>query len=131
MNIAVWDTYVKRKNGGVMHFDILVPDEMRDAGKIYEYGKSFLASKDEPEAALDIEECQFCHIEEATEEMKQSIADKGYHIIEMEDISDQLSPAPSRREMILYLRAHYPEYRFADFKNKTTEDVEELLKGKS
>jgi hypothetical protein len=127
MNIAVWDTYVKRKNGRVMHFDILVPDEMRDSDKIYGYGKSFLASKDEPQARLDIAECQFCHIEEATEEMKRSIDDKGYHIIEMDEISDELSPEPSRREMILYLRAHYPEYRFADFKNKTTEEITELL----
>ncbi|HTM66842.1 MAG TPA: DUF2024 family protein [Flavipsychrobacter sp.] len=127
MNIAVWDTYVKRKNGQVMHFDILVPDEMRDADRIYNYGKDFLASKDEPEAVLDIEECQFCHIEEATEEMKQSIADKGYYTIEMEEIPEQLSPTPSRRELILHLRAHYPQHRFADFKNKTTAEIVELL----
>jgi hypothetical protein len=128
MNIAVWDTYVKREKGSVMHFDILAPDEMRDAQKIYEYGKRFLASKNEAEARLDIEECRFCHIEEATEEMKQSIAEQGYHIIEMEEIPERLPSPPSRRDMILHLRAHYPEYRFGDFKNKTTEEIAGLLK---
>ena len=30
-------------------------------------------------------ECRFCHIEEATPEMKQAIEGKGYYIIEMEN----------------------------------------------
>lgn len=30
MKVAVWDTYVKRKDGRVMHFDIIAPAEVRD-----------------------------------------------------------------------------------------------------
>ena len=28
MNVAVWDTYVTKKDGNVMHFDIIAPIEM-------------------------------------------------------------------------------------------------------
>ena len=30
MEVAVWDTYVKKKDGTVMHFDILAPSHQRD-----------------------------------------------------------------------------------------------------
>jgi len=28
MKVAVWDTYVTKKDGSVMHFDIIVPEEI-------------------------------------------------------------------------------------------------------
>ena len=34
MQVAVWDTYVTRKDGKVMHFDIIVPDDLEDENKI-------------------------------------------------------------------------------------------------
>jgi hypothetical protein len=40
MKIAVWDTYVTRKDGKIMHFDILVDENVNDAEQVYEYGKS-------------------------------------------------------------------------------------------
>ncbi|MEQ2008810.1 MAG: DUF2024 family protein, partial [Limisphaerales bacterium] len=30
VKIAVWDTYVTKNNGTIMHFDILVPSELKD-----------------------------------------------------------------------------------------------------
>lgn len=84
MKIAVWDTYVTKKDGGIMHFDILVPPEIKDAGVVYDYGRKYLAEKKQEGQELDAKECNFCHIGEATTEMKNSIAGKGYHIIEME-----------------------------------------------
>ena len=84
MQVAVWDTYVTRKDGTLMHFDIVVPDTLRDETTIYSFGKDFLCSKDEENQPLASKECSFCHIEKATPEMEASIAQKGYYIIEME-----------------------------------------------
>lgn len=44
MKIAVWDTYVTRKDGKIMHFDILVDENVNDAEQVYEYGKKYLKS---------------------------------------------------------------------------------------
>jgi|SRR5690606_8428070 len=129
MKAAVWDTYVKKKNGDVMHFDIIVPDSLKDADTVYQYGKEYLALKNENESRLQMEECQFCHMEETSPEIRKVIEEKGYFILEMDEIPASLPQNPSRRDMILHLRAHYDEYRFADFKDKSTEEIQELIKG--
>lgn len=38
MKIAVWDTYVTKKDGTVMHFDIITPDTIKDEQIIYSFG---------------------------------------------------------------------------------------------
>ena len=30
MQVAVWDTYVTKKDGSVMHFDIIAPDHIKE-----------------------------------------------------------------------------------------------------
>lgn len=127
MQTAVWDTYVKKKEGNIMHFDIIVPESIKDAQVIYGYGKTYLAKKGETESRLDIEECRFCHIEEATTEMKEAINQQGYYILEMDEIRAALPANPLRRDLILYVRAHYKEHRFANFQGKTTEEIQNLL----
>jgi hypothetical protein len=84
MNIAVWDTYVTRTNGVVMHFDILVPHEIKSTEIIFDYGRQYLKAKGQEGQRLNSNECRFCHIEEASAEIRASIETKGYHIIEME-----------------------------------------------
>jgi Domain of unknown function (DUF2024) len=84
MQVAVWDTYVTKKDGTVMHFDILVPAKLKDEEMIYNYGKDFLTTKNQQGQPLASKECRFCHIEEATEEIVSSINEKGYYIIEMQ-----------------------------------------------
>ncbi|MBP7448998.1 MAG: DUF2024 family protein, partial [Flavobacteriales bacterium] len=42
--MAVWDTYVTRNDGRVMHFDIIVPSSQRDSAMIHSYGRAYLAS---------------------------------------------------------------------------------------
>jgi hypothetical protein len=42
MKVAVWDTYVTKKDGSVMHFDILAPESIKDTAVIYNYGKDYL-----------------------------------------------------------------------------------------
>lgn len=128
MKVAVWDTYVKRKNGNVLHFDIIVPESTKDAKLIYAYGTAYLTTKNEMEGILATEECQFCHIEEPTEDMLRAIKQTGFYILEMEEIPSALSENPTRREMILYLRAHYPQYRFANFRGVGDADIKGILK---
>lgn len=127
MQTAVWDTYVKRRNGNVMHFDIIVPDTIKDPQVIYSFGKTYLNEKDEIDSKLDIEECQFCHIEEQTLEMKAAITKQGYYILEMDEIPSQLPLNPTKRDLILHLKAHNKNYRFASFKGKSIEEIQEML----
>ncbi len=127
MSTAVWDTYVKKKDGSVMHFDILVPSSLKDAHAIHRYGKEYLASKGEAGAKLDTEECRFCHIEDAGADIKAAIEAKGYYILEMESVPAALPPDPTRRDMVLYLRAHYAQYRFADLRGKTVEELKAMM----
>lgn len=84
MKVAIWDTYVVKKNGETMHFDIVVPDHIADEEIIHAMGKTYLASKDQQDQPLTSRECQFCHQEKASPEMEASITEKGYFIIEME-----------------------------------------------
>ncbi|HNP95825.1 MAG TPA: DUF2024 family protein [Cyclobacteriaceae bacterium] len=85
MKVAVWDTYVKREDGRQMHFDILVPDALHDEQAIFRYGKQFLSSKPFKTGQLTATECQFCHIEQASERVTSQIEKVGYAIIEMEN----------------------------------------------
>ncbi len=127
MQTAVWDTYVKKKNGNIMHFDIIVPDTIKDTEAIYSYGKAYLAQTGESESSLDTEECRFCHIEEPTPEIKEAIKTLGYFILEMSEIPAKLPVNATRRDLILYLRGHYKQYRFVDLKEIATEELYKLL----
>ncbi|MBS1575263.1 MAG: DUF2024 family protein [Bacteroidetes bacterium] len=85
MQVAVWDTYVTKKDGNVMHFDIIAPKDITEEKIIHTFGKDYLLSKNQEGQALTSRECRFCHIENATAEMILSIQQKGYHIIEMQN----------------------------------------------
>ena len=84
MQVAVWDTYVNKKDGGIMHFDIIAPDHIKDENKILTFGKDYLLSKNQQSQTLTSKECSFCHIEQASDEMLEAIEKQGYYIIEME-----------------------------------------------
>ncbi|MCH2196105.1 DUF2024 family protein [Kordia sp.] len=85
MKVSVWDTYVKRTDNRVMHFDILVPSDVTAEETIFSYGKTYLKSKAMEGAELTARECKFCHIEKASDEVMVAIEQKGYFIIEMEN----------------------------------------------
>lgn len=85
MQVAVWDTYVTKKNGSVMHFDIIAPDNIKDEHIIYTFGKEYLQFKNLEGLILEAKKCNFCHIEKATDEMVVSIQQKGYYILEMQN----------------------------------------------
>lgn len=85
MKVSVWDTYVKRADDKIMHFDILVQNTVTDEQLIYSFGKKYLETKPFKTGELSANECQFCHIEEAPETVAQKIVKDGFYIIEMEN----------------------------------------------
>lgn len=85
MKVAVWDTYVIKKDGTTMHFDIIVPEEQRDASVIYGYGRDYLMTKGQEGQPLNSNECRFCHIETVSPQWGVEIESKGYYILEMEN----------------------------------------------
>jgi hypothetical protein len=85
MKIAVWDTYVTRKDGKVMHFDILVDENLKNENQIFEYGKAYLKKIMQEGQPLTSKECNFCHIDKAPDEVEQQIINSGFAIIEMEN----------------------------------------------
>lgn len=84
MQVAVWDTYVNKKDGSTMHFDIIVPDSEKDQSKIFGFGKDYLKSKKQEGQPLTSKECAFCHIEQASDEIVANIQAKGFYIVEMQ-----------------------------------------------
>ncbi|PRX57842.1 DUF2024 family protein [Flagellimonas meridianipacifica] len=87
MEVSVWDTYVPREDGKVMHFDILVPSDLKDTNTIFGFGKEYLTSKSFKTGKLSSEECRFCHMQSAPPGVVEGIQLDGYFIIEMENCS--------------------------------------------
>lgn len=85
MQVAVWDTYVTKKDGTIMHFDIIAPSEIKDTTIIYNYGKEYLKTKNQEGQSLASKECRFCHIETLKPQWEMEIKEKGYLIIEMDN----------------------------------------------
>ncbi|MFH6993909.1 DUF2024 family protein [Flavobacterium sp. FlaQc-48] len=85
MKVAVWDTYVTRKDGKVMHFDILVDALTTDTNQIFEYGKTYLKTVLQEGQPLTSKECRFCHIDKAPKGIENKILKDGFSIIEMEN----------------------------------------------
>jgi Domain of unknown function (DUF2024) len=85
MQVAVWDTYVPKKDGTVMHFDIRAPSEVRDTTVIYGYGREYLKTKGQEGQPLSAKECRFCHVRSLQPKWEADIKEKGYFVLEMEN----------------------------------------------
>lgn len=85
MKLAVFDTHVRRPDGRLMHFDILVRDEpaARDMAVVLAHGRLYLAAKGVPSEALQAQECRFCHTEFAPAAFQAEVERQGFAIIEM------------------------------------------------
>ena len=68
-----------------MHFDILVPSELTDEPTIFGFGQQYLKTKSFSTSQFSAKECRFCYIENATEQIIESIENVGFHVIEMEN----------------------------------------------
>lgn len=85
IRVAVWDTYVQRTDGRVMHFDILVPESLKDTALIHGYGRRYLSSKGQDHQPLTARECRFCHVRQAIPVWEEAIRRQGFAIIELEN----------------------------------------------
>ena len=85
MKVAVWDTYVTKKDGSVMHFDIIAPSSVKDTAVIYEYGRAYLKTKGQEGQPLTSKECRFCHVRSLQPQWEADIKKQGYFILEMEN----------------------------------------------
>lgn len=83
--VAVWDTYVTRKGGSVMHFDIIAPSSQRDTAVIHGHGRTYLERKGEGGQPLTAKECRFCHVRALHPQWEADIRRQGYFILEMEN----------------------------------------------
>jgi len=83
MECAVYDTYVTKKDGRIMHFDVIV-EANTPHEKAIDYGKEFLEQVGQNGQKMTQEECQFCHIQEAPPVVAKEIENKGYFIQKME-----------------------------------------------
>jgi cytochrome c5 len=82
MDIHVYDTYVKAKDGHTMHFDVITGAQDHD--KAIEYAKQWLVTVGEDGAKVTGEECQFCHTQGAPENVENEIKEKGFFIQKMD-----------------------------------------------
>lgn len=85
MKISVYDTYVQRPDGQCMHFDVLVPSELKNIETILSFGRTYLAAKGLPSEILKVEKCNYCHMESAGSAVEQEITATGFAILEMEN----------------------------------------------
>lgn len=86
--VTVWDTYVTKKNGEVMHFDIIAPEAVKDTAVIHGYGKEYLATKGQKGQELTAKQCRRCHVRKLSPQWEADIAKQGYFILEMEGCED-------------------------------------------
>lgn len=82
MKAAVFDTYVRKSDKSIMHFDIVVP-EKTGFEQVQQIGKKYLAGKGYPDLPLTSKECRFCHIEQANPVLEDQLLTQGYSIIEL------------------------------------------------
>ncbi len=82
MQIHVYDTYVKAKDGHTMHFDVFTAE--KDDPKAIQHAKEWLASIGEGNSTVSSNECRFCHSQQAPDDAIESINQRGYYIYKME-----------------------------------------------
>lgn len=82
MQIHVYDTYVKAKDGHIMHFDVFTA--VKDDQKAIDYAKEWLTSIGEEDAVVTSRECNFCHSQSAPPDVIEAISTNGYYIYKME-----------------------------------------------
>ena len=83
MEVDVFDTYATRSDGGMVHFDMVVPSGT-DPSAAYEYAIQWLNSVGLSSAELKQSRCNFCHTVSASEKVASDIEADGFHIIRME-----------------------------------------------
>ncbi|MEZ6033437.1 MAG: DUF2024 family protein [Planctomycetaceae bacterium] len=83
MRVDVYDTYATGKDQQTIHFDVLVPTGT--TGELaFKFAREFLAGVGLSDAELKQSRCNFCHTEDAGQDVMSDIETDGYHILRME-----------------------------------------------
>lgn len=85
MKVAVYDTHVLKKDGGKLHFDVIVPRlNRRNRCSVLVANISRLwVGKARPWPKMNVSEHEFCRVEPATPEIEQVIQQHDYYIQEL------------------------------------------------
>ena len=83
MKVDVYDTYATGSDGAIVHFDVLVPAGT-NAATAYHYACTWLAAVGLNHAELKQSRCNYCHTENASNDVVSDIEADGYHIIRMD-----------------------------------------------
>ena len=83
MKVAVYDTHVAKKDDETIHFNIVVPNGS-SYEKVIEFGKAYLKRVGQEGQPLSAKECKFCHTEQPSSAVDESIRAQGFHIVEMD-----------------------------------------------
>jgi len=71
-------SFVAKQEGGIMHFDVIVPDDTAPE-TVISFGKAYLQSKGQANQPINSKNCLFCHIESPSETIRAGIQEKGYY----------------------------------------------------
>ena len=83
MKVAIWDIHAVKKNGGIIHFEIIVLADVKNFAVIYNYYREFFKSR-KIRINLSSVEYSIHRREVAAKEIISVIKEKGYYIIEKE-----------------------------------------------
>lgn len=83
MQLEIYNTYARDSDGGLIHFDVLVPSGTGQA-IAREKATQWLNSVGQAAKLIRLDSCEFCHIEEATPEYDRQVNQQGYAILQME-----------------------------------------------
>ncbi|MBC9931417.1 DUF2024 family protein [Chitinophaga qingshengii] len=81
MEVAVYKAYAKKRAGGFLHFDIIVPTETAFTA-VLAYGSAFLQGRLSENVPVTGRDCRFCYITEILPRWAPAIANRGYYIHE-------------------------------------------------
>ena len=82
IDLHVFDTYVKAKDGHTIHFDVITDNN--NIEKAISFAKEWLKSIKEEFAKITTEEYRFCHMQSVPKDIEIEIMTNDYFISKME-----------------------------------------------
>ncbi|MEK1940003.1 MAG: DUF2024 family protein [Pseudomonas sp.] len=82
MNVKIFDTHVRTRDGRYLHFDVVMAGG--DNAQASQIASSWLAAQGLAADDIQQSQCQFCHSEIASPPMQRAIAEQGYYIITLQ-----------------------------------------------
>ena len=76
MEVKIFDTHVRTRDGRYLHFDVLVTEEL--GARAGEFARRWLAGRGIDEADISQGHCSYCHSEIATAEVAEAIRLHGH-----------------------------------------------------